>query len=173
MSSTQNHPGLLPVVRLFLLIVTVAISFGGFTFYAAVVVPAGGFVIDETSQGFVTQRVTHFLNCASGVTLGIFLWECVAGCTARTSREQQVFVVMIVVIAASLLSLVVLHPRLDALLQYRDFTVLDPEVFYRLHQYYLWSSTLQWLATLIVLWLTCVSFRCRMEIQTVEGCLPP
>jgi len=169
MSSTQNHPALLPVVRLFLLIVTVAISFGGFTFYASVVVPTGGFVLDETSQGFVTHRVTHFLNCANGVTLGVLLWECVAGSTARTSREQQVFVGLIVVLAASLLSLVVLHPRLDALLQYRDFTVLDPDVFYRLHQYYLWSSTLQWLATLFVLWLTCVSFRRRMEVQTVDG----
>ncbi|MCA9269901.1 MAG: hypothetical protein KDA41_15580, partial [Planctomycetales bacterium] len=42
---------------------------GGLTFYAGVVVPVGAAVFGSTEQGFVTQRVTNWLNLLLAVAL--------------------------------------------------------------------------------------------------------
>ena len=47
------------LLRRFVTMAALAFSLGGFSFYAAVVVPTGTQVLDATSQGFVTQQVTR------------------------------------------------------------------------------------------------------------------
>src|SRR5437588_3457741 len=63
------------------LVVLAALMFwqGGFTFYAAVVVPIGQDVLgSHLEQGFITRRVTVYLNLAGAVALLPLVWDAVA-----------------------------------------------------------------------------------------------
>jgi hypothetical protein len=52
------------------LLITFAIWWGGFTFYAAIVVPVGSEILGSArTQGFITQVVTHWLNLAAALTI--------------------------------------------------------------------------------------------------------
>lgn len=134
-------------VRQFVLLLAIAFSFGGFSFYAAVVVPIGSDVFDATSQGFVTQRVTHVINYASFVTGVMLLWE---GLAARRNKH---FFALLAIYSVCLIALFAMHPQLDELLNFDDQSVIDSVKFYNLHRIYLWTSTIQWLATIGMIWL--------------------
>ncbi len=155
MNVHERSVGKTSCARLFVLFLIVAFSFGGFTFYAAVVVPIGGEGLDATAQGFVTKRVTHVLNAASGLMLMAFIWEGFAARHQRRRPANHCFAALLSLLAACLVVLVLIHPQLDVLLGEEGFTVAEPDHFYRLHQIYLWVSSIQWLATIGVLWLIC------------------
>src|SRR5262249_50137002 len=72
--------GTMTIVRRFLVLLTLLFWQGGFTFYAAVVVPIGTQVLGSTAeQGRITRRVTPYLNL-SGVAGLVFLgWDIGAG----------------------------------------------------------------------------------------------
>ena len=165
-STPSRHSEFIGRIRFFILFLAVAFSFGGFSFYAAVVVPIGGEVFDATTQGFVTRKVTHVINAATVATLLALGWEGIARLSTRNRRENAFFFGLLTALVVCLIALLVLHPRLDAMLDDRDFSVDDPDRFYRLHQAYLWISTVQWLATLGVIWLLCASDRPRSTNET-------
>ncbi len=137
--------------RRFLVLAALCFALGGFTFYAAVVVPIGSQVLDATAQGFVTQRVTHAINASVGVTVLLVGWEAFATRRQRPRGQQRVLIASLLLAAVCCLALALLHGKLDELLDPREFTVRDPARFYRLHQVYLWISSLQWLALLATL----------------------
>ena len=139
-------------VRRFLLLLAIAFSFGGFSFYASVVVPIGSEVLDPTSQGFVTQQVTHFLNGAAGVMWLLLVWELVAERKLQPRRVTKQLSVLTGVLGLCCIVLPVIHPWLDALLEADSFSITDFENFYTLHQVYLWLCSLQWFASLVVIW---------------------
>lgn len=139
-------------LRRFLLFVALTFSFGGFSVYAAVVVPVGSSVLDSTSQGFVTQKVTHFLNAFSVVTLLLLLWEVLEERRGRGPKANRTLATLFIVLSCCCIALLQLHPRLDAMLAPESFSVERPTLFYRLHQVYLWVSTVQWLASLALIW---------------------
>lgn len=139
-------------LRRFLIVVALTFSFGGFSVYAAVVVPVGSEVLDSTSQGFVTQKVTHFLNAFSGVTLLLLLWELVEERGGGRPKTNQTLATLFVVLGCCCITLLQLHPHLDEKLDPESFSVEKPAPFYRLHQVYLWVSTVQWLASLVLIW---------------------
>jgi len=145
--------------RRFLLLVSLSFSFGGFSFYAAVVVPIGGEVLDATSQGFVTREVTRVINAVMAVTLLIVSWEAIAGRRNRSRWANRTWSASIALWGLCCMALVGLHPRLDSFLDLDGFTVDEPLGFYRLHQVYLWISTVQWLVSLAVIWLLVGSWR--------------
>ena len=140
------------MIRTLLLWLALSFSFGGFTFYAAVVVPIGTEVLDSTSQGFVTRQVTKVLNIASAITLAILIWELLATFRTVTRKWLWCYLSLLLVYSGCLLGLFLLHPRLDELLDPETFSVLQSEEFYRRHRQYLWLSTLQWLATIGMMW---------------------
>ena len=142
-------------LRLFVLIVAIAFSFGGFTFYSAIVVKIGGEVLDATMQGFVTRLVTHVLNIASAITLLVFVWEAIASKNQRKSWANICFFSMLGLYSLCLITLVLVHPRLDALLDPDTFAVANSDRFYVLHRIYLISNSIQWLATLALIALIC------------------
>lgn len=146
-------------VRRFLLLLAIAFSFGGFSFYAAVVVPIGSEVLDPTSQGFVTQQVTHFLNGAAGVMWLLLIWELVAERKLRPRRVTKQLSVLAGVLGLCCIVLPVIHPWLDALLEADSFSISDVEEFYFRHQVYLWLCSLQWLASLAVIWVLLSNWR--------------
>ena len=64
------------VVRRFVALLAFAAWLGGFTFYAAVVVPAGTEVLGgAVAQGFITQAVTLHLNLLGVGALAALLWN--------------------------------------------------------------------------------------------------
>ncbi len=63
------------LLRRFLVLLALFFWQGGFTFYAAVVVPIGQHVFGHLRQGFVTRQVTVYLNLAGAVALLILVWD--------------------------------------------------------------------------------------------------
>jgi len=149
---TSEIPSTAATCRRFLLSVSLAYAFGGFSFYATVVVPTGTEVLDARSQGFVTQTVTHSLNAASAVTAVLLLWETISGRRGRRMRAHLYLAVLTAGLTLCCVTLMLLHPLLDSLLDVNRFSVTEPDRFYRLHQAYLWISTAQWLLSVCVIW---------------------
>src|SRR4051794_40597073 len=84
---------------------------GGFTFYAAIVVPVGTEGLGSAAeQALITRRGTWSINVRGAVALGVF-----AGEGAATRRGRRGRWLTWLVMAAALAVLVVLRGRLDAM----------------------------------------------------------
>ena len=141
----------LAAVRRVAAILLLALWWGGFTFYALVVVPTGHHVLrSKVRQGFITQEVTNKLNWLGAVTLALLLWQMLAARREGVSpRCFQVTAWSWALLAATLAALFWLHPHLDALLDPVNRSVVDDDRFYALHRWYLIVATGQWLAALV------------------------
>ena len=139
-------------------LISLALWWGGLTFYAGAVVPLGASVTDERTQGFVTQQVTVVLNGLAFVALLLTVPAAVlrGKWWGRTAWGVAVL---------SLIGLFVVHQRLDQMLDGRSQSVLDETHFYGVHQMYLWLTSLQWVAGLVLL----VGFAGRWLPSTCEG----
>lgn len=123
---------------------------GGFTFYATVVVPLGEQVLGSSvEQGFVTRRVTNYLNLAGAAALPLLLWD-----MAATERKSRLRAIAWLVMALALCALAWLHPRLDHFLDAEAMHVLDHQRFYAAHEIYLTVCALQWAGALVFLFAT-------------------
>lgn len=132
-------------IRRFVGLLSLSLWWGGLTFYSLVVVPIGSDLFGVTAQGFVTQRVTHWLNGLSLATLLLLLWNLFA-------VRRRLLMVTWLVMASCLAGLAALHGSLDALLDPQSQSVHDAERFYNLHRAYLLVTAVQWLAGLAHLW---------------------
>src|SRR5579884_592805 len=63
------------LLRRYLTLIALSFWQGGFTFYAAVVVPIGQQVFGHLRQGFLTRQVTVYLNLIGAVALLVLLWD--------------------------------------------------------------------------------------------------
>jgi hypothetical protein len=134
------------------LIVLAAFAFwqGGFTFYAAVVVPIGTDVLGSVSeQARITRRVTVAMNLAGLAAIVIF-----AADVALESNRRRGRAVVLGIITVLLIALVVLRAHLDALFHGPEAYVDDRAAFRPWHRLYLWLSTVQWAASVAFLALT-------------------
>jgi hypothetical protein len=142
---------------------------GGFTFYSAVVVPVGRDVLgSHTRQGFVTRRVTDYLNLAGALALPVLAWDA-AACRGRSALRRRVRWAAWAGMALTLGALAWMHPRLDALLDPSTFHVLDPEAFRVWHRCYLVTSTAQWACALAYGLLMVLAWR---EQDRADGLAP-
>jgi hypothetical protein len=116
---------------------------GGFTFYAVFVIPIGSRLLGSVEQGLVTQQVSKWMNLCGLLALTILLPG-----ARRTPWLAGSWTFM----AASLAALLWLHPRLDALIDSSLRAVTHEARFYRWHQVYLATVTLQWCAAIVHLW---------------------
>ncbi len=131
------------LVRRFLLLWLLMFWLGGFTFYAAVVVPIGTEVLGSSfEQGWITRRVTNWLNVAGAVALTGWAWD-IAADPAPTRLRQRLRWLLWLLLAIGLVVLVVLHPRMDAILDGETWRA-ERGTFRTLHRIYLWVSTAQW-----------------------------
>lgn len=121
-------------------------------FYGGVVVPVGARVLgSETEQGFITQSVTNYLNAAGALCLAVWLeslWSDRRSGVSKTEWAIWFF------LAASLVMLVWIHGRMDLVLNGELRSVLDARSFDLFHKLYIGTSSLQWAASLLLLWLT-------------------
>jgi hypothetical protein len=130
-------------LRRFLILAALMFWQGGFTFYAAVVVPVGQQTLGSESQSQVTRRVTNYLNLAGVAALPILAWDIWSVQGAGGSRRVWRWT-MWSGMTSSMALLIWLHLRLDAILDRETKGGFDPQVFYTNHRLYLWTSTLQW-----------------------------
>lgn len=136
-----------------LLHVIFAVWWGGLTFYATVVIHVGTHVLGSEQQGFITQRVTYFVNGLGTLVLVGLLIQ------IRRSRQTLPWVIWGVLVASQL-GLFLDHHRLTGMLDFETGTVSDSAAFYSEHAIYLWLTTIQWAAGLgWLLWATCQTSR--------------
>jgi hypothetical protein len=151
------------LVRRFLLLWLLMFWLGGFTFYTGVVVPIGAEVLGSSAdQGWVTRRVTIWLNIAGAVALAGWAWD-IAADRAPTQPRQRFRWLLWLLLVAGLVALVVLHPRMDALLDADRERILDRSAFRSLHRIYLWVSTAQWFVAIALSFTTLRVWTCRAD----------
>jgi hypothetical protein len=138
------------LLRRFLVLTALFFWQGGFTFYASVVVPVGQAQLGDLRQGFITRRVTHYLNLSGAIALAPLAWDVVASQDPNRKRRRWRAGLWLIM-ALSLAALVWQHGWLDALLVPRGRIVTDPELFRPRHRVYLWTSTIQWVAAVVYL----------------------
>ncbi len=126
---------------------------GGFLFYAAVVVSVGTEVLGTAEdQGWITQQVTNWLNLAGAAALAAWAWDIVAEPASAAWRRRRWSLWSLLV--AGLLALILLHPFLDAHMDYESRRLFGRANFRLLHKAYLWISTAQWLGSIGLSWWT-------------------
>jgi hypothetical protein len=154
-------------LRRYLVLVALMFWLGGFTFYASVVVPIGTDVLGSAlRQGFITRRVTYWLNVAAVAALAVLVldtWLTRDPARWRSRTRAGLWLFMALCQAA----LLVLHAHLESLIQARGLIVLDPAAFRPPHRAYLWTHTLQWAAALVFIGLTLRAWRREDEEERV------
>jgi hypothetical protein len=144
------------ILRRYLTLAVLSFWQGGFTFYAAVVVPVGQELTSHLDQGFITRRVTFYLNLSGAAALLILAWDLFAPDFSRWRRMGRVG--LWVVLIAAQVYLFVLHDQLDDLLL-PDKKITDVKSFRPSHRLYLWVSTAQWFAALFYVGLSLAAWR--------------
>ena len=142
---------MISTIRRMVLLVSLMFWQGGFMFYGGVVVPVGAQVLgSETQQGFITQSVTKYLNLIGTVCLVVWLehlWH------SRRSGVSAAEWGIWCFAAITLIGLTVIHFQMDRILVAETTSVSDPKQFDLLHKMYIGTSSLQWLASLGMLFL--------------------
>ena len=164
------------LARRWLVMAALAFWQGGFAFYAVVVVPVGQQVLgSHTQQGFVTRRVTNYLNVAGCVAAVVMLWEIVATRAGRSSKTipsngtaRRIRLFTWVTMLITLLFQCWLHARLERLLDDRYMEVLDDVRFYAEHRWYLLSSAAQWLGALGYVGATLALWRSEDQLRVQD-----
>lgn len=140
--------------RRMLLLIMLMFWQGGFMFYGGVVVPVGSSVLgSHRAQSRITQPVTNYLNAIGGVALLVWGWELLAQGSAQTRRRRAGLLWAVLVVL--LLGQVGIHFKLDeSMAVIESMSSAQLKDFRLLHQGYLLVSTLQWLGSLGLLYLT-------------------
>ena len=146
-------------LRRWLVILSLMFWQGGFMFYGGVVVPVGSEVLgSDTDQGWITRKVTDYLNAAGVVALAVWGWDILAA-RDPTPRRRRLRRAAWVFLAAALGVLVWLHGRLDGYLDPEALRILDRSRFRNLHRWYLATSTVQWAVALALVFWTLRAWR--------------
>jgi hypothetical protein len=150
-----------PALRQFVVIAAIAFWLGGFTFYSGVAIPMGVEVLGTHRRvGFITERVTNWLNVAGVVALAIFFWNMVLGWRGSGKVLRYTLLVTWLLMAAIEVELISLHPVMDRLLVTQPIRdILDPDRFDTLHHVYLISTSIQWFFGMIHVWCICVMLK--------------
>lgn len=150
------------------LIVVAAIAWwlGGFTFYAGVAIPMGVEVLgSHKAVGFITQRVTNWLNFGGVFALLILLANVVFSRGAGGKWIRRTMLITWIVMACIEVELIWLHPVMDRLItSHPHRMILDDDRFDLLHHVYLISTTVQWALGVVHVWcvVLCWTFADRM-----------
>ena len=130
-------------------------------FYGGVVVSVGSQVLgSDTQQGFITQAVTNALNVAGLVCLMIWganlCWERREVSRFEWAAWGTIFVLLI--------ALVVIHLGMDEVLDVKSTSVTNHVRFGMYHKMYIGISSLQWLLSLSLLFVTLLRWSGEKEI---------
>src|SRR5258708_7311994 len=112
----MDHPAksrFAEIARRFVFVSTIAFWLGGFAFYTGVVVQVGAAVLrSHTRQGFITQRVTFWLNIVASIALLILLAHLISS-RLPNCRLRKVLTVLWIIMVGLQAWLFFLHPHMD------------------------------------------------------------
>jgi hypothetical protein len=149
-SANLKNAGL--ILHRLIFILLMCLWFGGFTFYSLVVIHTGHRVFGDHRQvGFLTQRVTEWLNLIGLGAIAMMLWTAAIEFPKATRLARWILGSTCVLIIAVQAALFFLHPQLDGFLDVASQTIHDRHQFKRLHLIYMNLSTVQWSATILYL----------------------
>ena len=152
------------IFRRFLVVAALMFWQGGFTFYAAVVVPVGQGVLGSAArQGLITRQVTNYLNLAGALALVPLGWEALL--SKDRTKYRRLRLMSWLVMAAAALLLIWLHGFLDDLFDPEAMQISDRHLFRAGHRSYLWVSTLQWASAILYLILALRSWHVEDRLQ--------
>jgi hypothetical protein len=135
------------LLRRFLVVQALLFWQGGFLFYSAVVISVGTDVVGSWMQGQITRHVTDWMNGIGAGALVILAWDQLANPESRGCRRARWGLWL--VLAASLVGLLALHPVVEGLLDGSGSASRGPyRTFYFWHRVYLYVATAQWVAGL-------------------------
>ncbi|WP_417851917.1 hypothetical protein [Thalassoglobus sp.] len=142
-----------------LLLIAFSVFWGGLTFYTGIVVRIAHDVLtDSMVGGLITQRVTHWLQIAGGVTAALMLWN--TALVMKVSRKYGFpLVACSLVLAFSILGLVVVHGHLDAVIDLDAVEITDRDAFTISHRRYNQLTTIEWISSLTYLMVTLAAWR--------------
>jgi hypothetical protein len=109
-------------------------------------------------QGFITRRVTEWLNVTAAAALAVLALELLL-CQEVSRRAARARRLLWLFMAACQALLFRLHAVLDGMMIEQGRIVTDPEAFYPVHRAYLWAHTAQWAAGLAFVALTLLAWR--------------
>lgn len=128
-------------------------------FYSAVVVPTGTAVLGSAAaQGAITAHTVEALHLLGAAALGLLLWDLLT-MAKPLRREQSLRWICWVIAAIAHGLLLYLYWLLISFMDAERRYVLIRPPFYPVHQLYLWTCTIQWLAMSILLFLTLREWR--------------
>jgi len=163
----------LGALRLFIVIAAIGFWLGGFTFYAGVAIPMGVEVLGtHKAVGFITQRVTNWLNVGGVAALSILMWNLLSVWKGQGKLLRYMLLVTWLGMAAIEVELIGLHPVMDRLLTTQPVRkILDQDRFDLLHHLYLISTTVQWALGVVHVWCVAVAWQ-AMGRATDEPAYP-
>ncbi len=157
------------ILRRFVVIAVLMFWQGGFTFYAAVVVPVGQEVLgSHMEQGFITRQVTGWLNIAGALALVTLPWDMAPSRNSSSrwnSARWAAWAGMLVLLAI----LIWLRQFLDDLLDLDARELREPQLFRIGHRWYLWLSTIQWVFSVAFAILTLQAWRSEDQAAGKEA----
>lgn len=116
---------------------------------------------NHTDVGFITRRVTNWLNVVSVPALAILGWNALAARRVGRPLQRRALAGTWALMVALQVVLFALHPAMDRLLDARAHAVLQPARSYGLHRAYLIASATQHVAGVLHVWWVLVGWRCR------------
>jgi hypothetical protein len=159
---------MMTIVRRFLLLLALMFWQGGFTFHGAVVIHVGHDVLGtHLEQGYITGTAANYLNLAGAVALVLWAWD-IAKTKDPSIGRRWVRWGLWAMLALTLGLLVWLHLRLDDLLDFNSFRILDRTRFRDLHGWYLNISTVQWGGSIVLIAATLLAWRSQDRNVTVN-----
>lgn len=141
------------LIRRLLVVAAYAIWIGGLAFYGSVVIPIGTRVVgSHTVQGLVTTQVTWVVNLISIPALAVLLWNIVSERRHASRARRITLSATWGLMLAVQISLFVMHPVLNQMLDQQAGSVLDRPRFDLIHEAYIKLTAVQHMAGLVHLW---------------------
>lgn len=142
---------LLELARRILVISAFGLWLGGFTVYTAFVIPIGHRHFPGRQFGFVTAEVTTVLAVLSAAALLLAAVDLATTWRRLPRAMRWAGLATGAAILGALAGGVVVHARLDALLNVEARRITDPGAFEPLHERYELLATTQWALGLLYL----------------------
>lgn len=157
------RPALL-ILRRFAVVAALMFWMGGFTFYAAVVVPIGTEVTgSKEGQGAITRQVAPDINRSGVAALAIFAVD--IALTRSLRRWRRVRWLAWLGMAVCLVALMAMYPHLDGLFHGEAAYLDDRAAFRPWHRAYLWTITVQWCFAILFALGTLAAWRCEDRLK--------
>jgi hypothetical protein len=148
----------LVLVRRFAVLAALMFWQGGFTFYAAIVVPIGTDVLGSAAeQGKITRQVAQTLNLSGAVALALFALDVVLTRSGRGLRWGRWLTWLGMAVCLGVL--LALYPHLDRMFHGEEGYLDSRAAFRPWHRAYLWTISVQWGFAVLFALLTLAAWR--------------